>query len=409
LWYIEKKLRVDTPAEACCRSFKGRAIVTEKAKTKRTARKEQPKRVELGSDALPRRTLRDVESVAEALRREYASKGASWEELASVLKIGRKTNSTKYLFWSAQAYGVITKDGNAYSLSELGRKIVAPTYDGEEREARIKALLTPSLLSKFYTDYNGHPIPSPQYFPNVLETRYQIPRERVEEATRIILDNAEHAGILQNLPDGSQQINLSGLGIAPPPAFSGLEEDEANISHQQVSQLAQDWNKVVFVITPIGDEGTDVRRHADMMLKHLLEPILAEFSMIVIRADRIEKSGLITKQVFEHLAYARLCIADLSFNNPNAFYELGVRHMTKRPTIQMIRKNDRIPFDVAQGRTIMVDTSDVYTVMDRMESAKRELKEHVKNALSPGSEKVADDNPVQTYLPNLRVTLDGSS
>lgn len=150
------------------------------------------------------------------------------------------------------------------------------------------------------------------------------------------------------------------------------------------------------------------RGYADMMLKHLMEPILAEFDMVVVRADTIEKSGLITKQIFEHLAHARLCIADLSFNNPNAFYELGVRHMTKKPTIQMIRKNDRIPFDIAQGRTIMIDTSDVYTVMDRMESAKRELKEHVRNALSPGSERVADDNPVQTYLPSLRVTLDAT-
>jgi hypothetical protein len=144
-----------------------------------------------------------------------------------------------------------------------------------------------------------------------------------------------------------------------------------------------------------------------MMLKHLLEPALADFGMTVVRADKIEKSGLITRQIFEHLAQSRLCIADLSFNNPNAFYELGVRHVLKRSTIQMIRKGDRIPFDVAQGRTIIVDTSDVYTLMDRVESARRELREHIKNALSSESEKVPDDNPVQAYLPGLKVSFAG--
>ena len=31
----------------------------------------------------------------------------------------------------------------------------------------------------------------------------------------------------------------------------------------------------------------------------------------------------------------------------NAFYELGVRHVCQLPTIQLIQKGDKIPFDVA--------------------------------------------------------------
>ena len=364
-------------------------------------------RVELGADVLPRKSLKDTEAVAQALHREYAGKGATWDELAKVVGLAPKSNSTKYLIWSAQAYGLITKDGNTYSLSETGRKIVAPIFDGEDLQARVKALLTPSLLSKFYTDYNEHPIPSEQHFSNVLETRYQVPRERVEEAKSILFENAEHAKILRVATGGSQQINLSGLGVSTPPSTTVVID--GGESANEVMQPAMDWDNVVFVITPIGDDGTEIRKHADMTMKHLLEPVLDEFKMRVVRADKIEKSGLITKQIFEHLAHSRLCIADLSFNNPNAFYELGVRHVMKRPTIQMIRKGDRIPFDVAQGRTIIVDTSDVYTVMDRFESARRELREHIKNALSPESEKIAEDNPVQTYLPSLRLSIDGKA
>jgi hypothetical protein len=379
-----------------------------KATPKRTTptSAKSPARVEIGADVLPRRTLQDAEAVAKALHREYAGKAATWDELAKVLTLGPKSPGMKYLIWSAQAYGLVTKEEGRYSLSETGRKIVAPTYDSEDAEARIKALMTPSLLSRFYSDYNGHPIPSDTHFPNVLESKYEVPRERVDEAKTTLVDNAAFAGILVAGTDDTRQITLSRLGVSVPAvAISDPTVPPADV--RSSTAVAGSWEKVVFVITPIGDEGTEVRKHADMMLKHLLEPALADFGMTVVRADKIEKSGLITRQIFEHLAQSRLCIADLSFNNPNAFYELGVRHVLKRSTIQMIRKGDRIPFDVAQGRTIIVDTSDVYTLMDRVESARRELREHIKNALSSESEKVPDDNPVQAYLPGLKVSFAG--
>jgi hypothetical protein len=88
-----------------------------------------------------------------------------------------------------------------------------------------------------------------------------------------------------------------------------------------------------------------------------------------------------------------------TFNNPNAFYELGIRHMCKLPTVQIIRKGDKIPFDVSQGRTMKIDMTDVYSVMDSVESAKKELQHHIKHCLS--NEYKGEDNPVNTYLPGL--------
>lgn len=147
-----------------------------------------------------------------------------------------------------------------------------------------------------------------------------------------------------------------------------------------------------------------MRKHADMLLKHLIEPAFAKTGFKVVRADKIEKSGLITQQIFELLVSAKICVADLSYGNPNAFYELGIRHMTKKPSIQIIRKGDKIPFDVSQGRTITVDISDTYTVMDKIESAKNELIEHIKAILDPTtSAGQSEDNPVSVYLPRLTI------
>src|SRR5690242_10588447 len=128
--------------------------------TKKNAGKaaiKEKQRVQISSDVLPRRSLEQVMRVAEILHTTYAGKSASWAEVAQALGIGVNSPGTKYLIWGAQSYGIVNKEeGNTISLAETGRKIVAPNYDGEDAEGRVKAILTPTLLSKFYTDYNGH-------------------------------------------------------------------------------------------------------------------------------------------------------------------------------------------------------------------------------------------------------------
>lgn len=368
-------------------------------------------RTRLAADVLPRRRLEQALPLAQALHDTHAGKATAWADLCSTLRIGSKTNNTKYMFWSAEAYGIIIKqEGRAvFTLSETGRKIVAPEYDGEDREAIRKAVLIPTILSKFYSDYDGHPVPKSEHLPNVLERKYGVPRARIEEAMEIIIENARYAGILEEGPDGERSVNLSGVAAAESAErvaeAEELPEPAAEERLPEKPARAVDWSKICFFITPVGEENTDVRRHADMMLKHLLNPVAKEFGLEVVRADKIERSGLITQQIFDHLTKARLCVADLSFNNPNAFYELGVRHVCKLPTIQLVRRGDKIPFDVSQGRTIIVDTGDVYTITDRLESARRELTEHMKHILSGGKQYATDDNPVHVYLPTLKITL----
>jgi hypothetical protein len=52
------------------------------------------------------------------------------------------------------------------------------------------------------------------------------------------------------------------------------------------------------------------------------------------------------------LLTAELVIADLSGLNPNAFYEIGIRHMAQKPIIHMQLDGDKIPFDVSLYRAI---------------------------------------------------------
>lgn len=344
--------------------------------------------------------------IARALREVHAGGPVAWPELAKAAGLG-PAQGNKYYLWAAQAFGLIDReDDQRFTLSETGRKALAPTRAGEDREALVKAVVTPVTLSRFFTDYNGSPFPSDEHLGNILEVRYQVPRDRLEEAGALLKENGIFAGILQKQGDGGYLVSIDQNGT-PVHKHSAAAETRGGapgaLDEEGSALPSGDYSKMCFVVTPIGEEDSAERKHANMVLKSVIEPVTTELGFVAVRADSIDRAGIITKQIFEHLARARLCIADLSFNNPNAFYELGIRHTCKLPTVQIIRKGDRIPFDVSQGRTIKIDMTDVYTVIDSIESAKRELRQHLKHILS-GDYK-GDDNPVNVYLPTLSIGL----
>lgn len=47
------------------------------------------------------------------------------------MKIGL-SQANKYYLWSAQAYNLTEKDGESFSLSEIGLKVLAPTEQGQK-------------------------------------------------------------------------------------------------------------------------------------------------------------------------------------------------------------------------------------------------------------------------------------
>lgn len=112
--------------------------------------------------------------------------------------------------------------------------------------------------------------------------------------------------------------------------------------------------KQCFVVGPIGDDDSEDRIHADWLLEEIIQPVFRENypDFEVTRADKVSNPGLITSQVIAALLEADLVIADLTTLNPNAFYEVGIRHVLQKPIIHMHLEGQRIPFDVAPFRSI---------------------------------------------------------
>ena len=111
--------------------------------------------------------------------------------------------------------------------------------------------------------------------------------------------------------------------------------------------------KDCFVVGPIGAADSPVRIHADWLLEEVIDPVMAAYpDFTVHRADKLSQPGLIDTQVITHLLNDHLVIADMTTLNPNAFYEIGIRHMAQKPIIHMHKAGEKIPFDVSAYRSI---------------------------------------------------------
>lgn len=131
----------------------------------------------------------------------------------------------------------------------------------------------------------------------------------------------------------------------------------------------QTTRRECFVIAPIGPEGSEIRKRSDQILKHVIRPVVEERGFVAVRGDEIERAGLITSQVLDRIIQNDLVIADLTDQNANVFYELAVRHALRKPFVQLMAKDQQLPFDVQGMRTILVDHTD----LDSVHAAKEQL------------------------------------
>ena len=91
--------------------------------------------------------------------------------------------------------------------------------------------------------------------------------------------------------------------------------------------------KKCFIISPIGYEGSEVRNHADEVLKFIITPALSEHNVKGSRSDELLQPGRITDQMFAMMLDSDFCIALLTGCNPNVFYELAIAQAAGIPVI----------------------------------------------------------------------------
>jgi hypothetical protein len=110
-----------------------------------------------------------------------------------------------------------------------------------------------------------------------------------------------------------------------------------------------------FVISPIGAAGSPVREHADDVFEFIIKPAMEELAIHVYRSDHNQEIGRVTDQMIGSIMGDDLCIAVITFHNPNVFYELAIAQCAARPVIILVEKGQSIPFDLKDLRVVEYD------------------------------------------------------
>ena len=116
--------------------------------------------------------------------------------------------------------------------------------------------------------------------------------------------------------------------------------------------------KVLGFICPLGEEGSDTRLRSDDIMESIIEPVAEELGYTVQRADQMVGSNIMA-DIIEMINNSDVLLADLTENNPNVFYELGLRQAVKGKCINIVSnkwlkklksENRGLPFDISQYR-----------------------------------------------------------
>ena len=185
------------------------------------------------------------------------------------------------------------------------------------------------------------------------------PKETAADANKPVDPSLPQATPVANAPKPTQV-----------PAVTGTAEKQANVtkpvlpapksesndsSPSSARPIRPEIRPHAFVVMPFGKKkgGDGSLYDFNAIYKTLIMPALEEAGFEPFRADEETTSGDILTDMFQELLLADLCLCDLSIDNANVYYELGIRHaFRKRGVVHIQAGRAYMPFDIFNVRTL---------------------------------------------------------
>lgn len=160
--------------------------------------------------------------------------------------------------------------------------------------------------------------------------------------------------------------------------------------------------KTCFVVMGFGEK-TDFQTqrllNLDKTYRSIIKPAVEKAGLKCIRADEVVHSGDIDKLMYELLLGADVVVADLSTSNPNAIYELGVRHALRpHTTIILAESQFKYPFDL--GHIVIQPYEHLGKGIDA--EVAEDMRDRLAKAIGTLVNARQTDSPVYTFLNRLQ-------
>ena len=126
-----------------------------------------------------------------------------------------------------------------------------------------------------------------------------------------------------------------------------------------VMPLSQKWSKDVY--------------------EKMFKPAIEEAGFKASRGDDIVRVGALSENVWRSITQAGLIVADLSFPNPNVYYEIGLTNALGKPVFMFKQRNVVLPADFSGTHFYDYDLDDLATGSDKLLTELKkwaDIKEH---------------------------------
>jgi hypothetical protein len=132
----------------------------------------------------------------------------------------------------------------------------------------------------------------------------------------------------------AERIDDSGRGTEPSPVSNYYQEIEIEAKAP-----------FCFVIMPFGDH-----EHPQTQYFDVIKPLLdQEFGITCYRVDEDTLPDRIDNKIYTYMLRAEFVIAEITSENPNVMYELGMAHtLNKRCILLTQNSHSQLPFDVSR-------------------------------------------------------------
>jgi hypothetical protein len=325
----------------------------------------------------PRRPYPRV-TLEEALRIPFALKdkngGNPWPpaDVAAAVKLSHKNPDFFYMAAASRDFGLTegSRDSDLISLTEFGRDVVYAPGKAEEEAKLREALLKVEIFRKVLEYYKGANLPEMQYLGNTLVREFNLDPSFHEEFSRLFKDNCTFLKIGSGfVPDAGER-----------PASRGPDGTKPRDGASTVV-LAEPRNETglkCFVAMPFRErETTRPKGFFDEVLRALIAPAGRDAGFEVVTANR-DGSDVIQATIVNQLLDADLVIADLTENNPNVLFELGLRIAEDKPVALIRAKGTPAIFDVDNMLRVFEYEPTLWT--STVEHDRPRLTDHVKAA-----------------------------
>jgi hypothetical protein len=290
----------------------------------------------------PRVSLEQALRIPTALKEKNVGNPWPPEDVAKAVGLSKNNPDFFYLAAAARDFGFTdgSRDSQEIKFTDFGRQTVYADSEEDEDLRLREALLKVDIFKKVLEYYKGSNLPEMKYLGNTLTREFNLDSAYHEEFSKQFKENCDFLKIGSGFtPDVDISRSVNG-------AKSDAARWDSSSSTVVLAEPEKNTGLRCFVAMPFRERETGrPDGFFDEVLGALIAPAGRDAGFEVLTANR-DGSDVIQATTVNQLLDADLVIADLTENNPNVLFELGLRIAEDKPVALIRAKGTPAIFDV---------------------------------------------------------------